>query len=456
LHGYLPAINGLFIFDLRLKKVTKLAQKLIDKIAYRAARVGVIGLGYVGLPLALAWAHEGFHVTGIDVDARRVGMCQDGVSWITDISSGDLASMVEQGFLEATTDMSVLADLDAVSICVPTPLNKTKDPDVSAVLNAVEAIAAHLHEGQLIVLESTTYPGTTDELVLPTLSRSGLKVGEDFFLAFSPERTDPANSRYGLRNTPKVVAGITPECLEVVSALYRTIVNRVVPVSSTRVAELVKLLENTFRAVNIGLVNELAIMAHILGVDVWEIISAASTKPFGFMPFYPGPGLGGHCIPVDPHYLAWKLRTLNYKTRFIEVASEINGQMPRYVVERVTTAMNDVGKCLNGSRILVAGVTYKRDVADLRESPAIDIIELLLQRKAQVVYADPYVPTLRLVETTLEATPLDEAELRRADCVIIVTDHHAFDYASIAKNASLIVDTRNALANIDGEHIQRL
>lgn len=441
---------------LNMREDTILPQQFLDKITNRTARVGVIGLGYVGLPLALAWAHEGFHVTGIDIDARRVSMCQDGISWITDISSDDLANTVEQGLLDATTDMSVLSELDAVSICVPTPLNKTKDPDVSSVLSAVEAIAAHLHTGQLIVLESTTYPGTTDELVLPSLSRSGLTVGEDFFLAFSPERTDPANDRYGLRNTPKVVAGITPECLEVVSALYQTIVDRVVPVSSTRVAELVKLLENTFRAVNIGLVNELAIMAHILNVDVWEIISAASTKPFGFMPFYPGPGLGGHCIPVDPHYLAWKLRTLNYKTRFIEVASEINSSMPRYVVERVTTAMNDAGKCLNSSRILVAGVTYKRDVADLRESPAIDIIELLLQRKAHVVYADPYVPTLRLVETTLEAVPLDESELRLADCVIIVTDHHAFDYAAIAQNASLIVDTRNALASVEGAHIERL
>jgi UDP-N-acetyl-D-glucosamine dehydrogenase len=433
-----------------------LYNQLLDKIAQRSARAGVIGLGYVGLPLALAWAREGFHVTGIDIDARRVNMCQDGISWITDIASADLSDMVERGFLRATTDMSALAELDTVSICVPTPLNKTKDPDVSAVLNAIDAISTYLHKGQLIVLESTTYPGTTDELVLPALSRSGLTAGEDFFLAFSPERTDPANSRYGLRNTPKVVAGITPACLEVVSALYQTIVDQVVPVSSTRVAELVKLLENTFRAVNIGLVNELAIMAHILGVDVWEIIAAASTKPFGFMPFSPGPGLGGHCIPVDPHYLAWKLRTLNYKTRFIEVASEINSQMPRYVVERVTAAMNDAGKCLNGSRILIAGVTYKRDVADLRESPALDIIELLLQRKAHVVYADPYVPTLRLVETTLEAVPLDEAEPHRADCVIIVTDHQAFDYASIAQNASLIVDTRNALANFEGEHIQRL
>ncbi len=439
-----------------IREVSQLSQQLIDKIALRTARIGVIGLGYVGLPLALAWAQEGFHVTGIDIDARRVEMCQHGTSWITDIASDDLASLVKQGLLHATTDMSVLSELDAVSICVPTPLNKTKDPDVSAVLSAIEAIAAHLHEGQLIVLESTTYPGTTDELVLPSLGRSGLSVGEEFFLAFSPERTDPANGRYGLRNTPKVVAGITSACLEVVSALYQTIVDTVVPVSSTRVAELVKLLENTFRAVNIGLVNELAIMAHLLGVDVWEIIAAASTKPFGFMPFYPGPGLGGHCIPVDPHYLAWKLRTLNYKTRFIEVASEINSQMPRYVVERVTTAMNDVGKCLNGSRILVAGVAYKRDVADLRESPAIDIIEMLLQRKAHVVYADPYVPTLRLIETTLESVEMNEAQIRSADCVIIVTDHHAFDYNTIAANASLIVDTRNALANIHGSHIEQL
>lgn len=431
-------------------------QQLLSKIAERTARIGVIGLGYVGLPLAMGWARAGFRVTGLDVDERRVGLCSQGISWISDVPSDELAELVQGGYLTATTDMQVLAGLDAVSICVPTPLNKTKDPDIAAVLSAVEAIGSYLHCGQLIVLESTTYPGTTDELILPRLSQTGLSVGEDFFLAFSPERTDPGNARFGLRNTPKVVAGITPACLEMVTALYGAIVDTVIPVSSTRAAELVKLLENMFRAVNIGMVNELAIIADLLDVDVWEVISAAATKPFGFMPFYPGPGLGGHCIPVDPHYLAWKLRTLNYKTRFIEVASEINGQMPRYVVERITTAMNEAGKCLNGSRILIAGVTYKRDVADLRESPALDIIELLHQRKARISYADPYVPVLRLAETTLEAVPLDEEQLRNADCVVIVADHRAFDYAAIAATASLIVDTRNATAGMVGSHIWRL
>lgn len=431
-------------------------QQLLSKIAERTARIGVIGLGYVGLPLAMGWAKSGFRVTGLDVDERRVGLCSQGISWISDVPSDELAELVQGGYLTATTDMQVLAGLDAVSICVPTPLNKTKDPDIAAVLSAVEAIGSYLHCGQLIVLESTTYPGTTDELILPRLSQTGLSVGEDFFLAFSPERTDPGNARFGLRNTPKVVAGITPACLEMVTALYGAIVDTVIPVSSTRAAELVKLLENMFRAVNIGMVNELAIIADLLDVDVWEVISAAATKPFGFMPFYPGPGLGGHCIPVDPHYLAWKLRTLNYKTRFIEVASEINGQMPRYVVERITIAMNEAGKCLNGSRILIAGVTYKRDVADLRESPALDIIELLHQRKARIAYADPYVPVLRLAETTLEAVPLDEEQLRNADCVVIVADHRAFDYAAIAATASLIVDTRNATAGMVGSHIWRL
>jgi UDP-N-acetyl-D-glucosamine dehydrogenase len=429
---------------------------LLAHIAQRTAQIGVIGLGYVGLPLAIELSRAGFRVTGIDIDSQRVTMCQQGISWISDVSSDDLTGLVLEGRLSATSNTSILAELDAVIICVPTPLNKTKDPDISAVLSAVEAIAAHLHSGQLIVLESTTYPGTTDELILPQLSQTGLEVGVDFFLAFSPERTDPGNNHYGLRNTPKVVAGITPACLEAAKALYETVIDTIRPVSSTRVAELVKLLENTFRAVNIGMVNELAIMANLLGVDVWEVISAAGTKPYGFMPFYPGPGLGGHCIPIDPHYLAWKLRTLNYRTRFIEVASEINGQMPRYVVERVISAMNEMGKCLNGSRILILGVAYKRDVGDVRESPAIDIIEMLHECKAHVDYADPYVPTLMLRETRLTAMPLDDDHIRGADCVIIVTDHSVFDYASIASTASLIVDTRNATAGIVGSHIWRL
>jgi UDP-N-acetyl-D-glucosamine dehydrogenase len=431
-------------------------QRLLSRITQRTARVGVIGLGYVGLPLATALAHEGFLVTGIDIDSYRVDRCQQGNSWIADVPSDDLAMLVHEGHLTATTDMRVLAELDVVSICVPTPLNKTRDPDISAVLNAVHVIATYLHPGQLIILESTTYPGTTDELILPRFQQTGLNVGKDFFLAFSPERVDPGNSCYNLRNTPKVVGGITPTCLEIAKALYETVVDTVVPVSSTSTAELVKLLENTFRAVNIGLVNELAIMANLLGINVWEVVSAAATKPFGFMPFYPGPGIGGHCIPIDPHYLAWKLRSLNYKTRFVDVASEINGQMPHYIVERIVRAMNEVGKCLNGSGILVAGVAYKRDTGDLRESPAIDIIELLYERKAHIDYADPYVPTLALKETTLAAVPLDDEHVRGADCVVIITDHSAFNYHYLARTASLIIDTRNATAAIRGSHIRRL
>jgi UDP-N-acetyl-D-glucosamine dehydrogenase len=431
-------------------------QQLLTRITQPRARIGVIGLGYVGLPLAVEWARAGFSVTGIDISSQRVAMCKQGTSWIADVSSEDLAILVQEGRLTATTDTTIPAELDAVSICVPTPLNKTKDPDIGAVLSAIDAIAAHLHKGQLIVLESTTYPGTTDELVLPRLSQTGLMVGEDFFLAFSPERTDPGNKHYCLRNTPKVVAGITPICLEMATVLYETVVDTMIAVSSTRTAELIKLLENMFRAANIGMVNELAIIANLLGVDVWGVISAAATKPFGFMPFYPGPGLGGHCIPIDPHYRAWKLRTLDYKTRFTEVASEINGQMPRYIVERIVDAMNEAGKCLNGSRILIVGVTYKRDDIELRESPAIDIIELLQQRKARIDYADPYVPTMALAETTLTAVPLDDEHVKSADCVVIVADHRAFDYAYLARTASLIVDTRNATAGIIGPHIWRL
>jgi UDP-N-acetyl-D-glucosamine dehydrogenase len=429
---------------------------LLTSINQRTARIGVIGLGYVGLPLAVEWARAGFQVTGIDIDPQRIDMCKKGISWISEVPSDDLAMLVQENRLTATTETVVLAELDAVSICVPTPLNKTKDPDIGPVLSAIDAIVAYLHQGQLIVLESTTYPGTTDELILPRLKSTGLTVGDDFFLAFSPERIDPDNKQYGLRNTPKIVAGSTPLCQNMAIELYKTVVNTIVPVSTTRVAELAKLLENMFRAVNIGMVNELAIISNLLGVDVWEVISAAATKPFGFMPFYPGPGLGGHCIPIDPHYLAWKLRTLNYKTRFIEIASEINGQMPRYVVERVINAMNEVGKCLNGSRILIVGVTYKRDVADVRESPAIDIIELLRERKASVDYTDPYIPVLTLPETTLTAVPFNEEHLRDADCVVIVTDHRTFDYAYLTRTASLIIDTRNATVGISGSHIWRL
>jgi len=432
------------------------SQYLLDRIIQRTARVGVIGLGYVGLSLATEWARAGFSVTGIDIDPRRVSMCQQGKSWITDVASEDIGALVREGSLIPTTDFTVLAGLDAVAICVPTPLNKAKEPDLGAILDVVNAIASYLHPGQLIVLESTTYPGTTDECILPYLQQTGLNVGVEYFLAFSPERIDPGNTHYNLRNTPKVVAGITPACLEVTRALYETAVDTVVSVGSTRTAELIKLFENTFRAVNMGLVNELAIIADLLGVDVWETIAAAATKPFGFMPFYPGPGIGGHCIPIDPLYLAWKLRSLNYEPRFIELASEINERMPHYVVERINRALNSVDKYLNGSRILLVGVTYKRDTGDIRESPAIEIIELLRELQAHIDYADPYIPALTLKETTLTAVPLDEEHMRGSDCVVIITDHQAYDYASIARTASLVVDTRNATAGIGQSHIRRL
>lgn len=430
-------------------------QHLLDSIAQRTVKIGVIGLGYVGLPLAMAWAQAGFAVTGVDSDPQRVDLCRQGISWVTDISSAELSSLIRSGQMRATTEMAVLENLDVITVCVPTPLNKTKDPDVSIILEVVDTIAAQLRPGQFIILESTTYPGTTEELVLPRLSRNGLCVGQHFFLAFSPERTDPANPNYTLSNTPKVVSGVTSPCREAALALYSTIVEHVIPISSPRSAEFVKLLENTFRAVNIGLVNEMAMIANMLNIDIWEVIDAARTKPFGFMPFYPGPGIGGHCIPIDPHYLSWKARMLNYRARFIEVASDINGQMPWYVVDLVTRALNDAGKCLNGSRILLIGVAYKPDVNDVRESPAIDIIQLLLQRKAHVEYADPYVPLLNMAGRTLKAVQYDRY-VAEVDCVVIVTNHSAFDYGLIAKNALLIVDTRNSMAKSSKPHIWKL
>ena len=395
-------------------------------------------------------------MTGIDIDPLRVEMCLNSTSWIADVQSEDLAALVRKGKLTATMDTSIFTELDVITICVPTPLNEAKQPDIGAILTVVDAIAGTLHPGQLIVLESTTYPGTTDECILPRLQQSGLSVGEEFFLGYSPERIDPGNSTYGLQNTPKILAGMTSRCKQVMNALYETVVDRVFPVSSTRTAELVKLFENTFRAVNIGLVNELAMMANLLGVDVWEVISAAATKPYGFTPFYPGPGIGGHCIPIDPHYLTWKLSTLNYTSRLIEAACEINEQMPRYVVERIKGVLDDAGKCLDKSRILVLGITYKRDVADLRESPAVEIIDLLRENKARVDYVDPYIPVIALRNEELATVPLDEALLSEADCVVIHTDHSLFDYASIVRAASLVIDTRNATAGLSGAHIVRL
>ena len=419
--------------------------------------MGVIGLGYVGLPLATEFARAGFHVIGFDVDTTRVASLNAGVCHIPDVDSELLRSLVQTGAFEASDDFDRLAEVDAVSICVPTPLRKTKDPDISFVVNAAEAVARRLHRGQLVVLESTTYPGTTEELVQPLLERHGLSVGVDVFLAFSPERIDPGNTRFTLRNTPKVIGGVTKDCTRIAAALYSSVVEEVVTVSSPCVAEMVKLLENTFRAVNIGMANELALIANVLGVDVWEVISAAATKPFGFVPFYPGPGLGGHCIPVDPHYLAWKLRSLNYRARFVELASEVNGEMPRFVVEQVAQALNEQRKCLNGARVLVLGVAYKRNVSDVRESPALEILEMLQARHADVSYADTFVPQLQLEHATLHAIPLTDEALRGADCVVIVTDHSDVDYEQVARLAPLVVDTRNATGQVtDAQNVWRL
>jgi UDP-N-acetyl-D-glucosamine dehydrogenase len=417
---------------------------LIARFNDRSATVAVVGLGYVGLPLAMEFARAGFRVIGYDVNQRTVDGLSAGRSHIQDVSSEDVARFVNNGRFLATTQESKLAEADAVSIAVPTPLVKTRDPDMSFVLAASDAIARHSHPGLLIVLESTTYPGTTRELMLPRLEEKGLVVGRDVFLAFSPERIDPGNEHWNTRNTPKVVGGITPACTEVAATLYNTCIERTVPVSSTETAELVKLLENTFRSVNIGLVNEMAIVCDKLGVDVWEVISAAGTKPFGFMKFTPGPGIGGHCIPLDPHYLAWKMRTLNYKTRFIDLASEINSAMPDYVVEKVGQALNDRKKSVNGSRVLVIGVAYKRNIDDMRESPALDVMRLLEERGAVVTYHDPFVPTLREDGHVHESVALTAEALRGSDAVVIVTDHDVIDYQLIVDTAPVVIDTRNA------------
>jgi UDP-N-acetyl-D-glucosamine dehydrogenase len=419
-------------------------QQLLDRLNQREAQVGIIGLGYVGLPLAVEFAEAGFNVIGLDLDKRKVDTLNRGESYIMDIPTERLGPLVKQGKLCASTDYNDLRQVDTVSICVPTPLLKTKDPDMSFVLDAVNSVAAVAHEGMLIVLESTTYPGTTQELIVERLEKDGYKVGEDIFVAFSPERIDPSNPKYGVRNTPKVIGGVTPACTEVTHALYHSAVDNVVPVSSPTAAEMVKLLENTFRAVNIGLVNEMALMCDKLGIDVWEVIQAAASKPFGFMPFYPGPGLGGHCIPVDPHYLSWKLKTLNYNARFIELASEINTSMPIYVVDKVANALNDESKAVRGSKVVVLGVAYKRDVNDVRESPALDVIGLLEKKGAHVVYHDPYIPSVRLEgDAVMQGVDYTDALLEAADCVVVVTDHSSYDWQHVLDHARLVVDTRH-------------
>jgi UDP-N-acetyl-D-glucosamine dehydrogenase len=425
-----------------------LKQELLDKIRSRRAVVGVMGLGYVGLPLAVEFARAGFKVVGYDVDQVKIDLLRSGRSHVQDVPSETLAPLVRSGALSVTSDAGLLGECDAVSIAVPTPLSKTRDPDMSYVQRATEAVARHAHPGMLIVLESTTYPGTTREVMQPRLEERGLVAGRNVFLAFSPERVDPGNPIWHTRNTPKVVGGLTPACTEVAAALYGECIERVVPVSSAEAAELVKLLENTFRAVNIGLVNEMAIVCDKLGVDVWEVIEAAATKPFGFMKFTPGPGIGGHCIPLDPHYLAWKMRSLNYKTRFIDLASEINSEMPEFVVRKVTLALNEDRRAVNGSRILVLGVAYKRDIDDTRESPALDVMRLLRGLGAEVVYHDPHVAVLEEDGRRQESVALTAEELERADAVVIVTDHSAVDYQLVADHARLVVDSRNAMARV--------
>ena len=428
---------------------------LLEKIEKHTAQVGVIGLGYVGLPLAVEMARVGFPVTGIDLDTGKVGRLVRGDNYIEDVDSNLLRELVTSQKFKATTDFSVLSGLDTVNICVPTPLRKTKDPDMSYVVAAAEQVARYVHPGMLIILESTTYPGTTEELILPLLEKGGLREGRDFFLCFSPERVDPGNPQYQTRNIPKVVGGVSPRSTEIAARLYAQAIDTVIPVGSTRVAEMVKLLENTFRMINIGLANEMAVLCDRMGINVWEVIEAAATKPFGFMPFYPGPGLGGHCIPIDPFYLSWKSKQAGVEARFIELAGQVNGQMPHFVVEKIQTALNDQCKPVKGSRVHVVGVAYKRNVNDIRESPALDIIALLNRRGAAISYTDPHVPQMRWDGGALVSQPLEEA-CRQADCVVIVTDHAQVDYKRVVELAPLVVDTRNVLRGVQSEKIVRL
>jgi UDP-N-acetyl-D-glucosamine dehydrogenase len=429
--------------------MSALAAALLERIELRRARTGVVGLGYVGLPLLVELAKAGFHATGIDLDTRKIQAIHEGRSYIPDVASADVLALKRAGKFDATADFSIVKELDTINICVPTPLRKTKDPDMSYIVSAVEAIAKHLHKGMLIVLESTTYPGTTEEVVQPLLEATGLKAGVDFFLAFSPERVDPGNPMFHTHNVPKVVGGLTPECSRLAGALYGSAIETIVPVSSTRVAEMVKLLENTFRAVNIGLVNELALMCDKMNIDVWEVVDAAKTKPFGFMAFYPGPGLGGHCIPIDPFYLSWKAKQTGFDPRFIELAGHINGGMPHYVVEKVAEALNTKRKAINGSKILIAGIAYKRDIDDMRESPALDVMGLLHSKGALVSYADPYVPEVHGRDWSgrvdLKAVDVARGSIAQYDCVVIVTDHKTFDYDALVEEADIIVDSRNAI-----------
>ena len=430
-------------------------QGLREKIEARSAEVVVIGVGYVGLPLVVELASAGFNVTGYDKDREKIHLLGLGESYIGDIPSSTLKPLIDSGRLKASCDPDVLGAADAIIVCVPTPLNKTKDPDMRFIASASDEIAERQRPGMLIVLESTTYPGTTREVLVPRLTRGSYELGKDVFIAFSPERVDPGNTRYHTRNTPKVIGGVTPGCLDAALALYGTIIDTLVPVSSTDAAEMVKLLENTFRAVNIGLVNEIALMSHRMNIDVWEVIEAAATKPFGFMPFYPGPGLGGHCIPIDPFYLSWKARQNGFECRFIELAGHINGSMPAFVVERVGEALNSLKKAINGSRIHVLGVAYKKDVSDMRESPALDVLELLHRRGAILSYTDPHVPVLDHAGMSMKSVPEADAA-NGIDCAVICTNHSVFNYAAMPKRFPLVVDTRNALKGMTSDKIVRL
>ena len=431
-------------------------QEVTEKVKKREARVAVIGLGYVGLPLAVEIATAGFETIGLDTSEEKVSSIQQGKNYIMDVDSQVLQALVQKKKISATSDYSILQSCDYIVVCVPTPLSKGKEPDISYVVSAFSKIKLYLKRGQVIILESTTYPGTTEEVVLPMLQESGMKVGQDFYLAFSPERIDPGNKKFGLRNTPKVIGGVTPSCTEMSSMLYETFVEKIFPVFSSRTAEMVKILENTFRAINIGLANEVAIMCNHLNINVWEVIEAAATKPFGFMPFYPGPGLGGHCIPVDPHYLVWKLKSVDYKPRFIQLADEINSSMPELVVNKIVDALNGRQKAINGSKILVLGVSYKKDIDDYRESPSLDVIKILQKKRAVVHYHDPHVPILAFDGIKLQSSPLTDASTAQYDCVVLLTDHSSFDIKNIVRHSQLFVDTRNAARNLASDYLEKV
>ena len=432
------------------------SRDLLTRLKEKNFTAAVIGLGYVGLPLAMEYADAGIEVIGIDVDGSKVRALKAGKSYIGDVPSESVKNAVDAGLFTATTDFSAVAMADTVNICVPTPLRKTKDPDLSYIVSAMEHILEYLHKDMLLVLESTTYPGTTSEVLAPMVEAKGYKVGTDIFLAFSPERVDPGNAQFTTRNIPKVVGGVTPKCTKVATALYKGVLENVHPVSSAAVAEMVKLLENTFRSVNIGLVNEIALMANRMGIDVWEVIEAAKTKPFGFMPFYPGPGIGGHCIPLDPFYLSWKAKQYGFESRFIELAGVVNGQMPHYTVDKVVEALNRFRKAVNGAKVLVLGVAYKKNISDVRESPALDILQLLSKKGAQLAYCDPYVPVVREAGIELKSSPFTAGTLRKADCVVIVTDHAAFDYKLVTRESKVVVDTRNALKGLNGKKVVKI